>query len=144
MGYTHYWNFTKNPKDIKNGDKKFAKAVEMITAGISKYLKDIKLAGGNGSGDPVFTDTKVVFNGSADKDEDYETCYFALDNPDSFEFDFCKTARMPYDPVVCFALLCFKDAFGDDFDYSSDGYITDDGWKKANEVFDKIRISNAD
>ena len=144
MGYTHYWNFKKNPKDTENGDQKFAKAVKMLSEGIAQYLNDIKLGDARGEGEPIINETSVIFNGSAENGEDYETFYIVLDDPKDYGFNFCKTARMPYDPVVCFALLCFKDAFGDDFDYSSDGYITDDGWKKANEVFDKIRISNAD
>ena len=34
-------------------------------------------------------------------------------------FDFCKTARKPYDVAVCLALLCFKKNFGNDFSYSN-------------------------
>ena len=132
MGYTHYWEFKSNPKDIKDGDKKFKKSVALL----KKCLKNIsvELAGGNGTGKPVFTNTMVCFNGL---DEDsHETCYLALDNSD-FEFDFCKTARKPYDVAVCLTLLCFKKFFGDDFKYSSDGNMDDEGWALAIETFKK-------
>ena len=152
MGYTHYWNFTEAPRTIKNGDKKFKKAVNRLKACISKIPSEIevelydwktnttkqikfpfKLRGGDGKGEPVFTDTLVCFNGDAEHGNDYET--FGISFDDS-EFDFCKTAREPYDVAVCLALLCFKSAFGNDFKYSSDGNIDDDGWKLAHKIFD--------
>ena len=134
MGYTHYWKFNSNPKDIKDGDKKFKKSVALL----KKCLKNIsvELAGSNGTGKPIFTNTMVCFNGL---DEDsHETCYLALDNSD-FEFDFCKTARKPYDVAVCLTLLCFKKFFEDDFKYSSDGDLDDEGWALATEIFEKIK-----
>ena len=161
MGYTHYWNFQKNPKDVKDGSKKFAKAVELLKKCLAKVPADItvqdyeydwntntskpvtihlpfKLAGGNGTGEPIITDTLVCFNGDAEKDHNHETCYLALDN-DDYEFDFCKTARKPYDVAVCLTLLCFKKTFGDDFSYSSDGNEDDEGWKMAHNIFNKIK-----
>jgi len=157
MGYTHYWNFKKNPKDCKDGSKKFAKAVELLKKCLEKVPAEIEeetydfkndttktvkvpfvLKGGNGQGEPVFTDVLVCFNGDASMDYDYETCYLALDNND-YEFDFCKTARKPYDVAVCLALLCFKKTFGDDFSYSSDGNKDDYGWKMAHTIFNKIK-----
>lgn len=133
MGYTHYWEFAQNPKDIKDGAKKFKKSVALL----KKCIKDINvpLAGGMGTGKPVLTDTKVCFNGV--DDDSYETCGIVLDNPTDYGFDFCKTARMPYDPVVCVTLLCFKRFFGDDFKYSSDGSSTEEGWVLAQETFEK-------
>ncbi len=157
MGYTHYWNFKKNPKDCKDGNKKFAKAVELLKKCLKKVPTEIEvenydwknnttstikvpfiLKGGNGEGEPKFTDELVCFNGDASMDYDYETCCFALNN-DEYEFDFCKTARQPYDVAVCLALLCFKETFGDDFSYSSDGNEGDEGWKMAHNIFGKIK-----
>lgn len=149
MGYTHYWRFTKNPKDIENGDKKFKKAVELLKKCLAKVPAELdvpyygkntfKLAGGDGTGEPVFTDEVVCFNGfDGDEDLSHETCYIALDNPDGFDFDFCKTAEKPYDVAVCLTLLCFKKAFGDDFNWSSDGNGSEFGWKLANSIIDSI------
>ena len=155
MGYTHYWNFRKNPKDCKDGSKKFAKAVELLNKCLAKVPAELEvetydeknnttktvkvpfvLKGGNGEGEPKFTDELVCFNGDASMDYDHETCYIALN--DDNEFDYCKTARKPYDVAVCLALLCFNRAFGKDFSYSSDGDIDDEGWKMAHNIFNEI------
>lgn len=131
MGYTHYWTFKKSPAEIEGGTKRFKAAVALFKKGLEK-LQDIPLGDGMGEGEPIITDTEVCFNGKAP--EDYETCYIALE---SKGFDFCKTARRPYDPVVCLLLLCMADAFGYDFEYSSDGDIKDgeEGWARAKEIF---------
>ena len=138
MGYTHYWKFKKNPKDIENGDVKFADAVEMLHKGLHQ-MPDVKLCGGMGKGDPEITITRVWFNGSEEDKTDYETFCIQRDDPD-YGFGFCKTARQPYDPAVCLALLCFKKAFGNDFSYSSDGDIEggEEGWGRAKEIFAKL------
>ena len=155
MGYTHYWNFKKNPKHCKNGSKKFAKAVELLNKCLAKVPAELEvetydeknnttktvkvpfvLKGGNGEGEPKFTDELVCFNGDASMDYDHETCYIALN--DDNEFDYCKTAHKPYDVAVCLALLCFNRAFGKDFSYSSDGDIDDEGWKMAHNIFNEI------
>ena len=155
MGYTHYWNFRKNPKDCKDGSKKFAKAVELLNKCLAKVPAELEvetydwknhttktvkvpfvLKGGNGEGEPKFTDELVCFNGDASMDYDHETCYIDLN--DDNEFDYCKTARKPYDVAVCLALLCFNRAFGKDFSYSSDGDIDDEGWKMAHNIFNEI------
>ncbi len=159
MGYTHYWNFKQNPKDIKDGSNKFKKAVNMLKVGLAKLPKKVKyeyydykegkiksedvdlvLAGGGGTGDPIFTDTDVCFNGlsTSEKDFAHETCCIQLDEPDNFGFDFCKTAEKPYDVAVCLTLLCFKDAFGNDFTYKSDGDGTEYGWVTAKKIFDSL------
>ena len=159
MGYTHYWEFKKNPIKIENGADKFKQAVAMVKQGIEKIpslipsftyrmnergeyeqvelgKEPFKLCGGNGKGEPKFTDTLVSFNGDASVNHDHETCYIALDDPNDFKFNFCKTARKPYDVAVCLTLLCFKEVFGDDFKFSSDGDIDagEEGWKMAKEI----------
>ena len=131
MGYTHYWTFKKSPAKIADGKEKFANAVALFKEGLKK-LQDIPLGDGWGENEPIITDTKVCFNGKTPKD--YETCAMSLE---SKGFNFCKTARQPYDPVVCLLLLCMADAFGDDFGYSSDGDIEngEEGWARAQEIF---------
>lgn len=157
MGYTHYWKREKNLKDVPNGAEKFKKAVDLLKKCIEKIPAEFditvydwencgttlikvpfKLAGGNGTGEPVFTDDKVCFNGFDDGENDYahETCYVALDD-ENYEFDFCKTARKPYDVAVCLTLLCFKHFFGDYFSYSSDGRNDDEGWSLAHTIFNE-------
>lgn len=135
MGYTHYWKFKKNPKDIENGEKKFAKAAEMIAKGF-KQLDDITICGGLGNGEPEISGRRIWFNGSAADETDYETFLVMLNDPEDYGFGFCKTARKPYDVAVCLALLCLSKAFGNDFEYSSDGNIAvgEEGWKRAKEI----------
>ena len=141
MGYTHYFDFKRNPADIENGDKKFKEAVDLFKEKLAK-LPPVKLCGGRGTGEPVMTDKLLCFNGDADKEEEYETMRISYENEDA-GFNFCKTARRPYDAAVCLALLCFKEVFGDDFTYASDGYSPqsqcvidgeeelEEGWKPA-------------
>ena len=160
MGYTHYWKIKKPFKDIEKGEKLFKQAVEATRKCIDKVPAEIpiiqygfdwtkmqqvllnegkapfKLCGGDGKGEPEFTDTLVRFNGDASCDNDHET--FSISIGDS-GFDFCKTARKPYDVAVCIALICFSKYFGDDFNYSSDGDISEgeEGWKMAKEITKK-------
>ena len=149
MGYTHYWNFKQNPKNIKDGSKKFAKAVELLKKCLTKVPTELELEdydckvpfvlkGGVGEGEPIFTDEVVCFNGDASLNFNHDTCYLGLDN-DDYEFDYCKTAHKPYDVAVCLTLLCFKKTFGEDFSYSSDGNSEDEGWKMAHNIFDNIK-----
>jgi hypothetical protein len=134
MGYTHYWTFKKSPAEIEGGTKRFKAAVALFKEGLKK-LQDIPLGDGRGENEPIITDTAICFNGKAP--EDGESCYITIE---SKGFDFCKTARQPYDPAVCLLLLCMADAFGDDFEYSSDGDIEngEEGWARAKEIFAEL------
>jgi hypothetical protein len=92
------------------------------------------LGNGMGEGEPIIEDDKLIFNGKCPND--YETFGISLE---SDGFDFCKTARQPYDPFVCLALLCFENEFGGDIEVSSDGERnSDEGWVIACEIFDKL------
>jgi len=151
MGYTHYYRFNKNPKEIKNGAEKFANAVNAAKICIGRLPKRIyytndngkrtsyrlyPMCGGNGYGLPIFKPDRIIFNGDRIKGQDYET--FHIDLNEDFS-TFCKTARRPYDVAVCIALLCFKHYFGDDFYLSSDGDIEggEEGWKRAKKITDE-------
>jgi hypothetical protein len=54
---------------------------------------------------------------------------------------FCKTARKPYDILVCVSLLAFKHAFynPDVFSFSSDGDNAD--WQAAKNLYTDITFS---
>ena len=119
MGYTHYWSFRGEvaPKDIKDGKEKFTKAYELINKAYKKVTEmGIEIAGGDGNGKPTITPYTISFNGKGEKS--HETFFIRYDVDG---WNFCKTARKPYDVLVCLSLLAFKEAFGDDFEYSSDG-----------------------
>ena len=137
MGYTHRWWFKNRlaPKDIENGEEKFAKVAEIVKVCLKKVTdKGIKIAGGSGEGEPTINAKCVCFNGL--DDEAYETFHIAIDRD---EFDFTKTNRNPYDLLVCLALLALKEVFGEDFNYSSDGITREDYENRdKNEYWKKI------
>jgi hypothetical protein len=58
-------------------------------------------------------------------------------NP-SGSWDFCKTARKPYDVVVATILLRARVLMGKAFHFSSDGAWGEDGWLAAEELFRRI------
>lgn len=160
MGYTHYFRFREDPKNIENGAEKFANAVNASKVCIERLPKriyythmgynqktgkfDIKerksyrlypVCGGLGYGKPVFKQDYICFNGDKKHGQDYETFYIGFKNGFS---TFCKTARQPYDVAVCIALLCFKHYFGHDFELSSDGDMEKGReWKRAKKITDE-------
>lgn len=132
MGYTHYWDFKKKPANIENGKEKFKKAVEMFRNAYKHF--NVPIADGMGIGEPVITDDTLCFNGVGK--DGYEGCYFDINS----QSEFCKTQKQPYDVVVCFAIRCFKEAFGDDFSFRSDGYLTKDkGWIESKKLLNQIK-----
>ncbi len=161
MGYSHYWKFReeKAPVEFENGAEKFANAAYLGVKLCNKVREmGIEICGGDGHFTPAFSKGKVVFNGSADKGEAYET--FSV-RPDDGMWDFCKTEEKPYDLLVCLMLLAFKHFFKDDFEYTSDGITreayenrdkneywkqigfvpkgVDKGWAKAYEVWEEVK-----
>lgn len=96
MGYTHTSNHTAEIATRTWG--KICADARKIFA-----VSPVKLA--DGSGDegtaPEITRDAIVFNGERPGTIGYET-FVLTRTPDSF---FCKTARKPYDPVVCAVLL---------------------------------------
>ena len=151
MGYTHYWTFKNKvaPKDIEHGEEKFKKAVALFKDcltecngktrypnwGDNRFEKEVSmvLAGAGGLGEPIITNTDVIFNGERKNGNCHETFAICLDENG---WNFCKTTRKPYDTAVCLALLCFKYAFGEDFEYTSDGGEAE--WEWAKTVFEKV------
>ena len=142
MGYTHYF---------KIGDKRatetMPKAAEIIKD-IFKTFPEVSkcLKGGDGYGEPIIDDNCIIFNGDAEKYEDYET--FCINTRD-LGFHFCKTARQPYDLAVCLCLIVLKDNFGDLIDFGSDGFFlnykkengeiipAEKNWAKARRLYNK-------
>jgi hypothetical protein len=110
VGYTHYWELTKISK---HSTRHTAVIRDMV-----KIVKNspVPLAGGDGTGKPGVSKTEIVFNGKA-PDEDHETFWF----PGEDGFNFCKTARKPYDIVVVACLAAAKDVYGSEIKVSSDG-----------------------
>lgn len=137
MGYTHYWSFDPNKiEDKKLLRKKFAEANRQIGEFCS-YIEINKLftvCGGMGEDKPLFLDSEVWFNGCAQEGLDHET--FSIELEKSAR-GFCKTARKPYDLLVCFSLLSFAEILPKEvFSFSSDGDPNEDEWQSAIKYYE--------
>ena len=142
MGYTHYWTFDPNKvKDTEQLRKKFKRASQYVK-GFVKFIsfnksEVYKICGGLGKGKPIFNETEIWFNGDASEHLDHETFSIHWSRPTTHGKygDFCKTARKPYDVVVCFTLLIFAELFPEAFEFSSDGDMDDIEWQRAVELY---------
>lgn len=134
MGYTHYWT----PKaHTEEQFKKFSDTCEKLhknlpktsnTAGGYHSNTEIKIHGGGGEGEPEITPVIVCFNGDSEKNLDHETFYVELND---LSWAFCKTARKPYDLLVCACLLAARDILK--FEVTTDGDFED--WKPAIDFY---------
>ena len=154
MGYTHYTTFNNivTEDKLKKASADVKKAFELVKT----ECPDITIKNGWGEDEPIINERVICFNGDASKKEDYET--FCVEVGDE-GFNFCKTARLPYDVYVCVACLILKEHFGDDLCLTSDGiggvhtdrgvdlvlllggkrYSIDDDWRKPIELYKKFK-----
>ena len=109
MGYTHYFTRQRPDREDSRRFEMFARGARTIIDYATTY-DNIKI------GDLEISDEIVTFNGVGE--ESHETFYWALD---ASGFNFCKTARKPYDAVVTACLIHLKDVYGDLVDIGSDG-----------------------
>ena len=128
MGYTHYWY---RPEELDgNIFPSFVVDARKLAEEWDRSQGNGHLAGPTGEEgtDPEFSRTIVSFNGL--EDDSHESFIiqqiFPKDGYRSTDdagrlFDFCKTARKPYDALVCAVLIAFKHHFGDAVVVSSDG-----------------------
>ena len=115
MGYTHYFQQSKAVSDeswdkIKKDTKKIIK--DQIKAGIPLESNDSK----NKS---MVSSSEINFNGV--DDDSHETFYITKEKMK--DFNFCKTARKPYDLAVTATLLIIEHHAPEHFDIGSDGGI---------------------
>lgn len=133
MGYTHYHKFAPTA----NTEKQFAlvlkdcaKIIEAAKPKIGVFGWDEKKNGYYG--EPELNSKGIAINGDESKDLDFETFIF---NPKvKTAFTFCKTARKPYDIVVCAILISLANRL-DGFSFSSDGEMLSDEWIPAFRLF---------
>ena len=139
MGYTHYWKF--NPTvDNETTEKQFEKALQECAKIMESKPSDIAIFGYDDDkegfyGEPEFTPTLICFNGDESQNLDHESFYFTPF--ERTEFNFCKTARKPYDLVVCAVLISLANNL-EGFSFSSDGGMGDDEWLPAFELYESI------
>jgi len=124
MGYTHYFKAKKstdtNFKEFSDTCKKLYESLPERTNTAGGYYKDDKLeiAGSIGEGEPIFNNEIVCFNGKGELS--HETFCVAKNGTD---FEFCKTARKPYDLLVVACLIAAWQIL--DYKFSSDGFNSD-------------------
>jgi len=94
MSYTIYYRQSRSFTDLE------WQQITDATRSMFNRLKQVK--GGSGSGRPIIDNSDIIFNGDAAKDEDHET--FQLMKAGN-GFQFCKTARKPYDRYVKAVLI---------------------------------------
>lgn len=149
MGYTSYYY---RPAKL-NSDKFKTLSEELKTASgmlpshsnsAGGYYKEkpIVLAGWDGKGKPEFTEEEITFNGTEENDMYHESFYLPREtdkedrvNEKGLVFSFTKTARKPYDFMVCVSLLRLKHHFPE-CEISSDGNAED--WKPAKDFYKKV------
>jgi hypothetical protein len=125
MGYTHYWTQTRDfTRDewvqVREDFEALLKDVQ--------HVQGIPLANGEGAlgTSPEISDKRIFFNGAGD--DAHETfCLYRVQPPKEARYerrgwDFCKTARKPYDLAVT-AALCYLASVTDPISHSvsSDG-----------------------
>lgn len=114
MGYTHYFssravserNFKKLTSDMKKVEK-FIKTNEIVAEISEDNLPSVvvELYDGFGENKGVqYGKDYFTFNGSEENDLGHENLVIQLGGDGGF----CKTARKPYDIVVCLMLISLK------------------------------------
>ena len=135
MGYTHYYVVADPRGDLK---------VSEIAADVEAIIMASEVQIGDWSGDPgtepLLGPDEINFN--AMHPEDFENFryppQFAVNKEFGLQegFEFCKTGRMPYDPVVCATLIAIKHHLGDHVRVSSDGnFDNNDEWGAAYDLY---------
>jgi hypothetical protein len=129
MGYTHYFSKVGVTRDDAIRFEMFAIGARTIIEYATKY-DGIVLAGQDGEVEGAWeiTDEVVRFNGLGE--DSHETFYWGSD---ADGFNFCKTARKPYDAVVTACLIHLKDCYGDAVSVSSDGYWSE--WSDGAKLY---------
>lgn len=152
MGYTHYWTFRrakgKTAKELETAYKKAlvecSKVAVLYNAECkAKGLDDERLSGYSAHCKPG-TYGGLKLNGKEYlAHEDFVMReHFSEAVKDGFQF--CKTARKPYDVVVVACLAILKYRLGDAIQVDSDGYAEEwtDGVELAKRLLKRKRIAN--
>ena len=116
MGYTHYWDFNPTKIEFEKTRQTFKKVADEVnkmhntlpsfseSAGGCYKNEPIVIKGGSGEGKPIINDSNFWFNGDGSNNLDHETfCIDVMQSDD--KWNFCKTARKPYDLLVCCTLI---------------------------------------
>tara|TARA_B100001013_G_scaffold342045_1_gene267431 strand:- start:616 stop:1137 length:522 start_codon:yes stop_codon:yes gene_type:complete len=139
MGYTHYW-YREEELDSDN----FSNAIKDIALLLS-YTEQQEIDAGYAHAKQIvevyeLNRREINFNGiGEDGHENFRIADVFKDNynkDELWKFDFCKTARKPYDKYVVACLYIFKYHLGDDIKITSDGDEKD--WKEGLQMVQDI------
>lgn len=125
MGYTHYF---KQNKPVSNEQwEAFEKDAKIVIDYVQKNL-GVVLTSDDSNG-IILNSERINLNGDSSCDLDHETFYLTKDYR---EFNFCKTARKPYDIAVCSLLLLAHEHMPNHHDIGSDGGFEE--WQESMEL----------
>ena len=108
MGYTHYFTQVETTEGDDRSYLKFAIDAMLITLTAEKRGLNL---------DWHINENEVSINGIGE--DSHETFIFTREA--NLNFNFCKTARKPYDDVVTACLIALGRAYGEKVDIGSDG-----------------------
>ena len=130
MGYTHY-------NEFRNGvnSKGQFKVVLADCAKIMESKGDIGIYGGDGTGEPEFSETEICFNGDVSQGLEHEAFYFTPE--ESYKCSFCKTEKKLYDLIVGAVLIALANRMKG-FKFTSDGQMAE--WQP---IFDFYELNVA-
>ncbi len=134
MGYTHYWSHDPNLDSSK------------LLAAMQDAQKLVAAVQAQGIALEVeFGEPTLTLNGVGEEShEDFifpqNTDPYSLRHPhkDGYLWAFCKTARKPYDEVVCAILLVLKHHLGKQIRLASDGERNEDEWLPAEGLVKEV------
>lgn len=144
MGYTAYWT----PKKLKEKQVPEQFWNDCVKALDGVLESGVHIADGMGkeeykTGRDIINSTtmtdnqhpSISFNGLNELQEDYETFVLCFDG----EWEFCKTARMPYDLAVK-CVLMLADKYGLLDEWSFDGDCEEEEYVKAHDLLFKLQL----
>ena len=126
MGHTHYWQFNKKTASTVLNTRRYNRTIAKINLVVKRYNElmpkgsDLRL-----SGYSAFTSNYGGVNFNGCRGNDHEAFILRECFNENEAFNFCKTARKPYDAVVCAALIILKHYMQDAVEISSDGKASD-------------------
>ena len=151
MGYTHYWSMSN---DFTPAEwQLICGAARNVITKFNDFGNSVKLAReyDDISTPAEITDEHIRFNGLGD--DGHETFLIPREIPEAPEwrqgepdFQFCKTARKPYDDAVVAVLIYIRQECPGKFEWSSDGDLSehDDGLKLLRSAgCTSLTVSNA-
>ena len=119
MGYTHYFTFNKTKTPAAKVEKQYQLAVGHCQKLVRSYYKQFGGLSGYSAHTKQGAYGGLLVNGKGD--EGHEEFSLREHFKQNEGFNFCKTARKPYDLVIVGCLAILKHYLKDAIDVSSDG-----------------------